>query len=261
MNIHIRECILVLHSTEKRKMTTTEDREEGSLKRRRTEDTADGGGMVAILALMQQQAAAQAVWDAAQVERDQRMMDMFVASRVPPPELAPVVPSQYTPPTHSLLPTHCREDYVVPVSEDRSSVPSEEVWRRKEDKPKFTNPLKAVRVLRTLSPVSSASRVVKRRSEDFGRRVGGQGGSGMTAEEKEEMEKKKHAEVDALADTNSGSDNSDDAEDVPKVKEERIDEGESWGEEFRRARGCTLPADAEVIVITDSENEEDLREV
>ncbi|KAJ6577262.1 hypothetical protein B0H19DRAFT_1252635 [Mycena capillaripes] len=89
----------------------------------------------------------------------------------------------------------------------------------------------------------------RRITEDFRRREGGQGGLGLTTEEKEEAEKKKkRAEVDALADTDGGSEKSDDAEDLLKVKEEKMDKGESWGEEFRRACGCTPPVDTEVIV-------------
>ncbi|KAJ6571905.1 hypothetical protein B0H19DRAFT_1064921 [Mycena capillaripes] len=83
-------------------------------------------------------------------------------------------------------------------------------------------------------------------AEDFRRREGGQGGLGLTAEEKEEAEKKKkHAEVDVLADTDGKSEKSDDAEDSPKVKEEKMDEGEAWGVEFRRACSRTPPPDTE----------------
>ncbi|KAJ6571933.1 hypothetical protein B0H19DRAFT_1255868 [Mycena capillaripes] len=96
-------------------------------------------------------------------------------------------------------------------------------------------------------------------TEDFGCRADGQGGSGLTTEEKEEMEKKKkHAEVDALADTDGRLEKLNDVEDASKVKEEQRDDEGSWGEDFRRARGCTPPADAEVIVITDLEDEEEL---
>ncbi|KAJ6562271.1 hypothetical protein B0H19DRAFT_1259849 [Mycena capillaripes] len=336
--------------------------------------------------MMQQQAAAQA-------ERDKRMMEMLLASRVPPPELAPVVPSRYTPPTRTPSPARRRGDYVVPVSETRSSVPSEEPAniagpriyllhhggcrccpqaqdrsrsaligvqrlqkaeignlpvcgpasrkhrRRKKSKPAAVKKKSAIissdseveeiapvvvprtRIDRAAERLSDAERRLadvehenrdlrrlvrelrdevhrtsegssrlaqfvtgligfqsgaeeemlwmedaraesRRIAEDFRRREGGQGGSGLTVEEKEEADKKKkRAEVDALADTDGGSEKSDDAEDSPKVKEEKMDEGESWGEDFRRARGRTPPADTEVIVITDSEIEDDLREI
>ncbi|KAJ6544076.1 hypothetical protein B0H19DRAFT_1267382 [Mycena capillaripes] len=337
---------------EKRKTTMTEDKEEGGSKRRRTEDMADGGGMAAILAFMQQQAAAQAVRDATQAERDQQMMDMFVASRVLPPGIAPVVPLWYTPPTRLLMLACHRGDYIVPVSEDRSSMPSEEVQRRKKDKwimekrarkaekekkkkekrreksaedasgdkpadvqvmefpgDQATGFPAASRWLLVLSP--SARRVpvrikkalkkskpaagkkklailssdmeveeialvvipctyidraaerlleakqkladVERKNRDLRQLVwelrdevhqSSEGSSQLAqfvAEEKEEVEKKKkHAEIDALANTDGGSDKSDDAEDVPKVKEERMNE--------------------EVIVITDLEDEEELVE-
>ncbi|KAJ6569394.1 hypothetical protein B0H19DRAFT_1257042 [Mycena capillaripes] len=391
---------------EKRKPSTTEDGEAGGLKRRGTEDAVDGVGMAAILALMQQQAAAQAVRDAAQAERDRRMMEMLEASRVPPPNLAPVVPSRFVPPSRTPSPPYCRGDYAVPVSEARSTVPSEELRRQKEDKgimsergrkaekekkrkdrkkekrrgklaedasddqlavevtefpgdeaceycrshkfpcritviagapskrkagpgplrsacdvckkrksacdwpgvkkaPKKSKPTAGKKksvvvssdseveeiapivvpctcidhaaehlseVERRLADVSGVEEEAswmqdamlesRRIAEEFVRRSDGQGGLGLTAEEKEEMEKKKKcAEVDALADTDGGSEKSDDAEDSPKVKEEKMDEGESWGEEFRRAHGRTPLDDAEVIVITDSEDEEDLREI
>ncbi|KAJ6557619.1 hypothetical protein B0H19DRAFT_1070258 [Mycena capillaripes] len=344
--------------------------------------------------------------------RSRRMMEMFEASHVPPPDLVPVAPLQYTPPTSSPMPTCRQGDYNVPVSEDRSSVPSEEVRQRKEDKrilekrarksekgkkkkekrreksaedasedkpadvqvtefpgdkacnycrghrlrccimviagaptkrkagpgplrsawdvckkrksaspwpgvkkaPKKSKPAAgkkksavvssdteveeiapvvaprtridraAERLLeakRRLADVECENRDLRRLvwelqdkvhrssegssrlaqfvagligfhsgeeeerswmgdamvesqriTEDFRCQEGGQGGSGLTAEEKEEAEKKKRAEVDALANTNGGSEKSDDAEDAPKVKEEKMDEGESCSEEL-----------------------------
>ncbi|KAJ6584556.1 hypothetical protein B0H19DRAFT_1249517 [Mycena capillaripes] len=411
---------------EKRKKTPTEDGGGGF------EEEEDGGY------------GGRRWWPAQQARRDERMMALLVASRVLPPNQAPVVPSRYVPPSRTPSEDHHPGDYEVPITEPRSSVPSEEIARRSEDRrilkkrakdaeerkqrkqekrkqksaedgsedgsvdaqvtkfpgdqacdycrknrlvcritvapgaiakrkggpgpirsacnackkrksqcvwpgvkktaPKKSKPTtdkkksavvssdpeveevvpvvvprtridraaerlseverrlteverenrelrRLVRELRNEvrrttegssvlaqylagllgaqsgeeledSWMGDAMRESRRIAEDMDRRAGDQGGSGMTAEEKEEVEKKKkRAEVDALADTDGGSEKSDDADHPPKVKEEQVDEGESWGEDFRRARGRTPPEDAEVIVITDSEDEAAVKEI
>ncbi|KAJ6581301.1 hypothetical protein B0H19DRAFT_1251536 [Mycena capillaripes] len=112
---------------------------------------------------------------------------------------------------------------------------------------KFADPLRASGQEEEMSWMGDAMVESQRITEDF----------------KEEAEKKKKcAGVDTLANTDGGSEKLDDVEDSLKVKEEKMDEGESGGgEEFRRARGHPPPESAEVIVITDSEDEEDLWEI
>ncbi|KAJ6551544.1 hypothetical protein B0H19DRAFT_1264181 [Mycena capillaripes] len=394
---------------EKRKKMPTEDGEEGGSKRRRTEDTADrGGGVAALLSMMREQAAQQA-------RRDERMMALLVASRVLPPDQAPVVPSRYVPPSRTPSEDRHPGDYEVPITELRSSVPSEEVARRSEDQRILKKQAKDVEERKQRKQEKRKQKSAEDGSEDgsvdaqvtkfpgdqacdycrknrlvcritvapgaIAKRKGGPGpirsacdackkrksqcvwpGVKKTAPKKSKptADKKKSAvvssdpeveevvpvvvprtridraaerlseverrlteverenrelrrlvrelrnevrrttegslvlaqylagllgaqsgeeledlwmgdamresrriaeDMDRRAGDQGGSEKSDDADHPPKVKEEQVDEGESWGEDFRRARCRTPPEDVEVIVITDSEDEAAVKEI